>query len=353
MLIRKHSFRIAMTLAVVVISMGLGLQPQKAMAQQGSSGLTPANQAVWDREWSLYASRYTQYEGEFYPCAKYHPGFPSSQHVTAQTLVERNTRSRTVTYGGNLSRQVRTVPSLADAQVAAAALPALTFGEYGHLHSVEIVQILGPKSMLVRQPWLVDAQAITEQIRQARTTARERNQNNDDDIENAFQFRQQLVDRQRREDSFRTGGILLMGFDTEDLKEGQRWLGPQKQGLDVAITGTKVIQYTRPRTSRTSSSTSTTSRSSRPREVEVTVALPLSEFKGRISRTQFDDLLTRRDMTLEQFIDLTAAEKKKDPEQAIFNAIRKLEARKDAASREEDAGRPATDATGRTRSLDD
>jgi hypothetical protein len=118
-----------------------------------------------------------------------------------------------------------------------------------------------------------------------------------------------------------------------------------------------VIQYTRPRSSRTSSTRSTTSRSSaRPREVEVTVALPVSSFRGRISRTQFDDLLTRRGMTLEQFIDLTADEKKKDPDQAIFNAIRKLEARKDepsGQSSEADQGRPATDATGRSRSLDD
>lgn len=277
---------------------------------------------AWNREWSLYASRYTRIGEEYYACAKYLPAYPSSSHVTPEALVERNTRSRTVRMTGNMSRDIKIAPSLSDAQAAAPALPSLDFGEYGHVHSVEVVQVTGPQEMLVRQIWLIDEDKLKDQIDKLRTKAQERRDrqgsrrsDSDDDIESNFQFRTQLVEHQRKQRDFRSQPVLLLGYDTARLMPDARWQGPGGEGLDIAIAGTKTIAYSR-------------SSSGRPRDLEVVVALPVDQFKGRLSRDEFVAMLETRNLTLKQFVEFSAQEKKNDTEQALFNTIKRVEENK-------------------------
>lgn len=294
-----------------------------AQSTDPTSELDGAGRLVWDREWSLYAARYTQRDGEFYACAKYHPGFPSSLQLSPEGLMERFTRTRKLTFGGNMSREIRTRPNLADAQIAAAALPAVKFGEFGHIHSAEIVQVTGRQEMIIRRLWLVDEDALRDEINQAKTRAGER----DNEVEARYQFREELAEHQRQESSFRTGGVLLIGFDTARLKPGQRYRGPNDQGLDIAITGKKTIQYTR-------------AGSDRSRELEVTVALPASAFAGRITQEQFLQMLQTRNLTLAQFIQWTMEEKKNDAENALIEVIRRVEENKPAPQAEVEEEKP-------------
>lgn len=310
-------------LPLMVLLLALGGLDTSAQSADPTSELDAAARLAWDREWSLYASRYTQRDGEFYACAKYHPGFPSSLQVTPQMLMERNTRTRKLTFGGNMSRQVRTTPNLTDARLAAAALPAVTFGEFGHIHSAEIVQVTGPQEMIVRRLWLIDEDGLREEIAQMRSRAGDR----ENEVDNLYQFRQELADHQRQEDSFRSGGVLLIGFDTARLKPGQRYRGPDSQGLDIAITGKKTIQYTR-------------AGSGRSRELEVTVALPTSAFTGRISRDEFLQMLQTRDLTLAQFIQWSMEEKKNDPDNALVQVIRRVEENKPAPQADPEEEKP-------------
>jgi len=284
-------------------------------------------QAFWDRDWSYYAARYVKRDGEFYACAKYHPGFPSSQGTTAAKLIELHTQRRTVTLSANVTRQVITIPNQTDARLGAAALPAVTPGEYGTIHSAEIVQIIGPQEVLLKQAWLINAQTLKQQISDAKVGPRDTDR--DQETEFLFQFRQQMADRQREEESFRKMPILLKGISTAGLREGLRWTGPQGQGLDIAITGIQTISYTP--SPRSSSRTRQSAAAPRTRQVQVAVALPATAFRGRISKEEFNELLASRNMTLPQFIELAIEHKKKDAANAVANTILDLEARKPAS----------------------
>lgn len=295
------------------------VQPEKSKLVDPALSLDANSRLAWNREWSLYASRYTKIGDEYYACAKYLPAYPSSSHVTPEALVQRNTRTRTIRLTGNMSRDIKVAPNLVDAQAAAPALPSLAFGEYGHVHSVEIVLITGPQEMIVRQIWLIDEDKLKNEIDKLNAKAQERRdragtsrRDETDDIESNFQFRTQLVDHQRKQRDFRSQPVLLVGYDTGKLKADQRWDGPSSEGLELAIAGPKTIAYTR-------------SSSGRPRDLEVVVALPVSQFKGRLSRDEFVTMLATRDLTLKQFVDFSTEEKKNDSEQALFNTIKRVE----------------------------
>jgi hypothetical protein len=291
------------------------------------------DQMVWNREWSFYASRYTLLDGAYYACAQYEHGYPSSLHETAQGLVEDRTRTRSVKYSANMSRDVSIKPNFADAQVAVQALPTLDIGAYGHVHSVQVVQVTGPKAMLIKAIWLIDADRLEDEMRQAKAKAdtsrsirNDRGSRSDrsDQVEQLYQFRQELADHQQKQHDLRTQGVLLLGFDTQGVKPSERWRGPQGQGLDIAITGKKTIAYTR-------------TGSSYARDIEVNVALPVTAFRGRISQDQFIKMLATRNLTLKQFLDMTAEEKKKDAQNAIANVIVRVEANRPAETPSDEA----------------
>ena len=291
-------------------------KPEQTKKADPADSLDVNARLAWNREWSIYASRYTKIGDEYYACAKYDPAFPSSSHQTAKTLIHRNSQSRTVRISGNMSRDITIKPNFADAHAVAPALPSLEFGAYGHVDSVQIVQITGPMEMIVRNIWLIDADQLQDQINKLKDKARNRRSNSrsdlEDEIENAYQFRTQLVDHQRQQRDLRSKGVLLMGFNTARLKADQRWQGPGGNGLDIAIAGPKTIMYTR-------------SNSTRTRELEVVVALPVDQFKGRLSRDEFVEMLATRELTLQAFIDMTEEEKKADSDNAVYNTIRRVE----------------------------
>lgn len=318
------------------------VQPAKPEAVDPAQSLDMNARIAWNREWSIYASRYTKIGDEYYACASYDPGYPSSSHVTPQALVQRNARTRTIRIVGNMSRDIKETPSIVDAQAAAPALPSLDFGAYGHVHSVQIVQVTGPHEMLVKQIWLIDAEKVKVQMDKLQGKDNNNNNNNNnrnsdnrqklkDEIENNFQFRMQLIDHQHKQRDFRSQGVMLLGFDTAGLKPDQRWLGPDGQGLDIAIAGPKTIAYSR-------------SGTGRPRDIKVVVAVPVSEFKGRLSRDEFIKMLATRDLTLKQFVDITIEEKKNDSETAVFNTIKRVEEnRSQNTTAEDDSGKATKD----------
>lgn len=289
---------------------------QEPKAVDPAASLDANARLIWNTEWSIYASRYTKIDDEYYACAMYEPGFPSSSHVTAHTMVQRNSQTRTIRLSNNLTRDIKISPSLSDAQAAVPALPSLDFGAYGHVHSVEVVKILGPSEMIVRQIWLIDADKLDDQIQKLKDKARDRSSDNrstvEAEIENNFMFRQQLVDHQSKQRDFRSQGVLLLGYDTKRVKEDERWNGPEGEGIDIAIAGPKTIAYSR-------------SSSSRPRDLELVVALPVKNFKGRLTRDDFLKMLATRNLTLQQFIDMSTEEKKSDSDLAVYNTIKRVE----------------------------
>lgn len=312
------------TLLLLIVMIGMcqpalaqfEVKPEKTKAVDPADSLDMKARLAWNREWSIYASRYTKVGDAYYACAKYDPSFSSSSHQTAQTLIHRNSQTRTVRVSGNMTRDIKIKPNLADAQAVAPALPSLEFGAYGHIHSLEIIQITGPKEMIVRNIWLIDASQLQDQISKLKDKARNRDSSNrrnlEDEIDDAFQFRTQLVDHQRQQRDLRSKGVLLLGFDTTRLKADQRWDGPEGNGLDIAIAGPQTISYTRANSTRT-------------REIEVVVALPVEQFKGRLSRDEFVKMLATRGLSLQAFIDISEEEKKADSDNAVYNTIQRVE----------------------------
>jgi len=248
-------------------------------------GMDPATYDDWRRNHGRFARAcLPDGQGGYHVLPMYDRRYPSSAGMTvraAKTELTRRVKENMFGEGPLVRTRIITPPD-AEAEALAKALPALEVGQYGYVHSVEVEQILGPESMVIEDIWLIDEDAVDDAKR-----ADERRAGRDDQaeavIDAMYAQREALIERQDDRD-FRRAEVKLTGFDTAGAVEGERWAGPEGQGLQIAVVGYE--QYGSER---------------RPKHRRV--ARPASDFGEGVCETQFIELLEQRGLTPTQFIE--------------------------------------------------
>jgi hypothetical protein len=328
----------AFLLGGVLLSVGLlGLA---AVAFAAPAGPVPAAPAVakdvelaWQRYWKNYARRTVRLQDLYFTCATFDSQYPSSRGITTVALRQKTTREVTEQKANTKVKKNLVRPN-DDLDPFARCLPDAVAGNYGYIHSAQIVDILGPDEMVIAGIWLVSpeqVQAEREKEKEKLLKAGVEKGDVSDIVEWMFEHRDQLLMKQR-EKPFRQA-FKLRGFSTVGLAKGERWTGrsTDKDGVQIAIVGEEAVeQKTKTR-----------------RPVMLPVVIPADSFmKGIAEEKEFLAFLTARGFTKEMFVMLVQEEKKingTDEKLADAHIYAKLDGRTDEKKDEKTA--PAKDRT--------
>lgn len=194
----------------------------------------PAVYRSWAGNYRQFARYCGEIEGGFLVVPGYDRRIPSSRGLTLARATDELTETWRESTGGFSENRMRR-PEPEEVKAYANILPDTRSGTYGYLDSVEIVKVLGPEEMLVTHLWLIDTEAVGAEYDRDRRRARANGASDiDDQLDALYRYRLELKERQDDEDAFEQTHRLV-GYDTRGLAEGQRWDGPDGEGVQVAV----------------------------------------------------------------------------------------------------------------------
>lgn len=125
-----------------------------------------------------------------------------------------------------------------EAEAMANPIPKLAIGEYGYLSSVEVVEVLGPTSVMVKGAALIDPAKLNRDYRADRERARQIDDADaaDDMLEHMYEQRYALMEKQKQK-GFARAVLRIDGYLAQGLTEGERWEGPKGEGIHIMVVG--------------------------------------------------------------------------------------------------------------------
>lgn len=223
---------IAMFAAVLLASVAHADPP--ANTELNGDPIDPRTYRAWAGNYRTLARYCAAFEGDFLVVPDYERRVPSSRGLTRSRANDELTVTWRETRGG-LSQNRMREPEPEEVHAYAYLLPSVEVGTYGYLHSVEIVEILGPEEMLVREVWLVDRQALRAAYDRDSRRARESGARNfREQLDALYEHRQAAEEMQDDEPMFDETHRLI-GYPTRGLRAGERWEGEEDEGIQVAL----------------------------------------------------------------------------------------------------------------------
>ena len=282
-----------------------------------------ATRARWRRHYGVFARQSIPFEGDYVVCPSYSPQFDSSRLIEFHDALRQHATTERVRIGPNLTKSVVIQPDRDDLQAAIRALPDLQIGSWGYIHSGNVVEVVDDDQVMLDSIWLVDKNEIKRlkdqredelksdaerraeaERRQTGRRVRVDKRTISDKADFEFQFREKLADQQR-DASFRTP-VRLVGFPTAGLVKRMRWDGGAgSDGLQIAVV--MMEEY---------------GDAKKPKQRMV--AVPARWFREGLSEAQFIDMLSKRNMTVAEFVDFMQNVKRDNPqeaEQRIFSVL--------------------------------
>lgn len=280
---------VLMVLALMIILTTVASAQTKDAADPVAK-LDPRAKAIWTRFWPLAAKSYIRFNNEYLCIRGYNDRYPSSRGISVADLLRRD-KGYTIRLRSRRGASVeqRITLSRAEAEAQAMALPQMAVGQYGFIHSVKVERILTPDAMIVRDIWLVDAQALY------RARDDDRNQLAQDydysvasQLADAiYQYRLNLATTQDQDVFSRE--FLLEGYPTQGLASGMRWTGPRDGGLQIVMLTVRDVED---------------NWSPEKGRRRMLVAAPVVKLRTGLNLDQFMDLLKTRDMTPQSLVDV-------------------------------------------------
>jgi len=286
---------VSIVLAVALLSFAASL----LVAQDSAPASQRDIDLAWQRQWKNYARRCIKLRDAYYSCSTFETQFPSSRGITAIGLRQKTSREVTERKGLNITVKRNLVKPNEEIDLGAKALPEISIGHYGFIHSAEILDILGPDEMVVAGIWLADPKEIAAQREKEREKLLRLNVDRADltlILDWQFEFRDQIL-KQQSDRSFRTP-IKLVGYSTVGLTKGDRWTGGKEGSPQLAIVGEQL--------------TESSSKFRKP--TSLLLAVPADMFmRGLSDETEFLALLKARSFTKNSFAQLLIDEKQLNP----------------------------------------
>ncbi len=283
---------------------------------------------LWGLEWRRILPFYVKHDGRYIYVPNYDKRLPSSTGLTPEayqkdTVLEQKYPDKN---GKELTRKL--VKPATDTHAAVALLPDVAVGNYGYIHSGHITKILDDKTLELKSVWLLDDDAMQDQIQKLKDDARETMQK---EIESALQDRDGVNWREggiawrkltaeneaidwafadRSKAAQRQSGRLfasytwrVIGFKTDKLTSDARWPAGKaaEAGLQlviVDITGSTVT------------------------------AVPVASIGKELTVLDAMDLLEDRGLTRQQFVELVTEIKREARADYLPQVLAKIEGMK-------------------------
>ncbi|MEM1355695.1 MAG: hypothetical protein AAGC44_14495 [Planctomycetota bacterium] len=261
---------------------------------------------AWAGNYREYARYIAIFEEGYIVVPGYERRANSSRGMSVREAEER--LKVTWTEDGGLILQDRTWrPPREEIEAYAKLLPALRLGVFGYVHSVEVVEILGPEEMLVKDLWILDADALDRQYRRDQAEGRaSRDRNYTQLLEAAYSKRLELADLQDEREFQET--FRLVGYRTRGLREGVRFDGLDDEGFQVAF-----VSWDMP--AEEDQQDNRLRRSRRGEGVRV-LADPAKVMRHTIDEQEFIELLKQKEMTIAGFVNLVRGARQQDRDTA-------------------------------------
>lgn len=252
---------------------------------------------MYQQYWRRLGAEYVVIGNDYAPALEYDPRYSSSAKETMAEVTRRLTVTKTERVG--LIRKVTTVPPVpAEAQAVAMALPAFERGAYGYVHSAEVVEVLGPQEMVVRNVWLVDPQTLIG-VRGDQRSERDK--------------------LRQRQDAFNSNRLTmrLCGYDTTAVKVGDRI------GM-IGANGGKPLQIMIVQTEPQPNTPGAPGAPGTPRPVATIIE---KSTMGGIDEKQFADLLAKRGITHTDFVNIFLESQRTSLRDSIANTVQRIESK--------------------------
>ncbi len=204
---------------------------------RAAEGLDAQTRALWERHWRVYAQKCAEFEGGFVCVPAYDRRFPSSAGLTVRQAEAELAEKVKVRKANMVYTRTIKMP-IGEAEAMANPIPKLAIGEYGYLASVEVVEVLGPTSVMVKDVLLIDTAKLNRDYRADRDRARQADDSDeaDDVLEHLYEQRYALVEKQKQK-AYTRAVLRIEGYMAQGLTEGERWAGPKGEGIQVVIVG--------------------------------------------------------------------------------------------------------------------
>lgn len=298
---------------------------------------TPIRGAIYDvfrSNWRQYAQYACEVDGVYAYFPSYDTRFESSINMTETQALEHLSVHYEERSGNLVSQRVRR-PQRADAAALSRALPGLEVGNYGWIDSVEIVEIIDENQMLVRNVWLIDREELRRDYRADQAEMERQNNGEADHTELRFQYatRLGLMSLQEDRDRGYMDTFRLVGVNTRGLQVGDRWDGPNDEGLKIGVLRWEVPQAEddapeQPQSNiyRPGSTPNLTTRNRRSTETPPRLVIgPIEQpMRQNLTEQQFKHLLDDRGMTVTGFVELMREMREDDRDNAderIMNTL--------------------------------
>ena len=304
-------------LSLLILLALFGFATLGAQARQTELDGSPIPDPIYssfNSNWRKYAVFACEIEGGFLVIPKYDRRLESSRGInTTQAMdhlkVEKEIRT------GNLVRKRSAYPDRADAEAYSRALPDLSVGSYGWIASVEVVEIIDRKQLIVKEVWLINTPALRAEYEKDKDRSARENDGepNMDLLRFNYAERIKLTKQQEDRDEGFEREFRLVGFDTRGLRVGERWKGPNDEGFQVAVA---MWEQPEPKEEE--------SRRRRKPEPRLVLTEVENLMRETLDEQGFKGLLASREMTVAAFVDLLRTVRERDRKNAderIFNAL--------------------------------
>lgn len=227
------SFRWTAMIAAVLLASIAHADPP-ANTELNGDPIDPRVYRAWAGNYRSIARYCAEDDDGFIVLPGYHRRTPSSRGFTrAQATDELTVRWRETT--GGLSQNRMREPEPEEVQAYAYGLMSVEVGTYGYVHSFEIVEVLGPEEMLVKDIWLIDKAAVRADYERDSQRARANGARNfRDQLDALYEHRIALSELQDDEDDLQETHRLI-GYSTRGLRAGERWEGTGRDGIQIGI----------------------------------------------------------------------------------------------------------------------
>ena len=213
-LLRSNAWRVTGLVLAMLMAGWLATPAEAQRREDPLDGLTSAQRRIFQNYTRLYCQQFFRYDDDrFVLLPNYYRERENSTGRTYDQAFEEMTWVETIKRGAVI-KEIKHEPPVAEVIVTSRVIPSIDVGHYGFINSVVIKDIIGPSEMIVTGVELIPASEVG-------TTNNDR--------------RKAAAERQRE---YAGKSYRLLGFNTKDLKIGEKYYGPRKKGLQVAVMST-------------------------------------------------------------------------------------------------------------------
>jgi hypothetical protein len=204
------AWRLGAVAAMLLLAGWLATPAEALRREDPLASLNSAQRRVFQNYTRLYCLQFFRFEDRFVLL----PNYQRSRENSTGRSYDQAFEEMTTYEVHRLGTKTKILPPAAEVIVSAKVIPAIDVGHYGFVNSVVIKEIVGPSEMIIGNIELIPKGEVGTKNNSVRKAAAERQ-------------------KQYNNQTYR-----LLGFSTKDLKAGDKYFGPRKKGLQVAVMST-------------------------------------------------------------------------------------------------------------------